>query len=167
MRKLGTAVAALALAVAGLAIPATTAQADDISPQGPVCDDFPSVSGYMYAWRDLDCRGELLGYTQGDDANWADGSGAFSGSDHDAASSVMNAGVPHYLDVVAFYNNVGYDFRVGGYGCLSRGEYYADDLRDNSYRRSDGSNTGVSLHDTISSHRWVNASGCHPNSWIT
>jgi hypothetical protein len=165
MRKLGTVVAMLTLAIAGLAIPATTAQADDISPQGPNCDrQWPGPNGNMYAWRDLDCTGERLGVTPTHDLNWADGSGPFTGSDNDAASSVMNAGRTHE---VAFYRHANWDHANGGYGCLARGELYADDLRDNYFWESDSGRTNVSMHDNISSHQWVTASGCAAGSWIT
>lgn len=161
-RKMGTAVATITMAVAGLMVPAATAQADTGSAQGPNCNaKWPGRNGNMYAWRDLDCSGELLGFTPGNDSNWADGSGAFRGSDNDSASSVMNAGTLGGLDVVAFYRNINFAHQDGG-GCLSPHELYADDLRDNFHYP-----VGGSMDNSISSHRWVTAGDCHPDAWIT
>jgi hypothetical protein len=164
MRKLGTAVAALGLAVAGLATTAPAVQADEVKAQAGCASAWPGRNGYMYAWQNVNC-GVLLGATQGNDGNWADGSGAFTGSDNDKASSVMNAGYLGGRDVVAFYRNAGHQTQYG-YGCLAPGELYADWLGDNYYYDWLGS-SDVPMNDSISSHLWVYASGCPSGSWIT
>ncbi|MFF4259267.1 hypothetical protein ACFY1L_49695 [Streptomyces sp. NPDC001663] len=169
MRKLGIAVASLGLAAVGLTVPATTAQAGEVTAQAGGCDDdWPGRTGRVYAWADVNCKGTLLGSTTGDDANWADGSGAFTGSDNDRASSVMNAGVSGagIEDVVAFYLNSGYRDK-DGYGCLAAGELYADKLTDDYYFKPGSGRTNTSINDSISSHQWVFTSGCASGSWIT
>ncbi|QOV36138.1 hypothetical protein IM697_40015 [Streptomyces ferrugineus] len=42
----------------------------------------------------------------------------------------MNSGYIGGLGIVAFYN--AYNYR-GGYSCLAPGEYYADNLSDNTF----------------------------------
>jgi hypothetical protein len=150
------------LAVAGLTVPATAAQAN--APAAGCATAWPGRNGNVYAWQDVNC-GTLLGYTALDDANWADGSGGFRGSDNDKASSVMNAGYTGGRDVVAFYHNAGQQSQYG-YGCLAPGELYADWLGDNYYYDWLGS-SDVSMNDSISSHLWVYASGCAGGSWIS
>ncbi|MEV6171020.1 hypothetical protein AB0L99_22645 [Streptomyces sp. NPDC051954] len=162
MRKPFIAIAALALAAVGAGIPATTAQADELSVRGPGCNAVwpDDRNGNVYAWSGRDCTGIRLGYTQGDDANWATSSDDdFYGSDNDNAESVMNAGYPAGEDVVAFYRHANY---AGGYGCLDSDELYADDLRDNYF-----TGTNISMDNQISSHRWVYPSGCLAGSWIS
>ncbi|MBC6458608.1 hypothetical protein [Actinomadura sp. HBU206391] len=167
MHKMGTAVAALALAAAGLTGTATTAQAENVRAQEAGCSTaWPGRDGYVRAWKDVNCGGTLLGATQGNDANWADGSGAFSGSDNDNASSVMNSGYLGGRDVVAFY--IMSEHRdESGYGCLAPGELYADWLGDNYYYSSTTGRTDISMENSISSHLWVYSSGCSSSSWIT
>lgn len=163
MRKLSTVIAALALAVAGLAVPATTAQADDVSPQGGC--GWPGHTGYVYVYAHIHCGG-YIGASLGNDPNWADGSGDFRGGANDVASSVVNAGFPGQ-DVVAFYLHADYR-HADGYGCLALGEHYADWLGDNYYLESDtGQTNGISMNDSISSHRWVYFYDCGAGSWIT
>ncbi|MGC9535326.1 hypothetical protein [Streptomyces sp. UG1] len=145
MRKAAAALAALGLAVLGVSATATTAHA------GPICNSkWPdSRDGMVRAWDGFDCQGTYLGGTQGSDPFWGDSSGAFRGSDNNRASSVMNSGYIGDLDIVAFYRLSNYG---GGYACLAPGEYYADNLSDNSF-------TGdYPANNNISSHRWVN--GC-------
>ncbi|MBC6459719.1 hypothetical protein [Actinomadura sp. HBU206391] len=162
MHKMGTAVAALALAAAGLTGTATTAQAENVRAQEAGCSTaWPGRDGYVRAWKDVNCGGTLLGLTQGDDINWADGWGQFQGSDNDNASSVMNSGYLGGEDVVAFYRNAGQRYQ-DGFGCLAPGELYADWLGDNYYYGQ-----GSSMNDSISSHAWVYSTGCPSGSWIT
>jgi len=164
MRRMGTVFAALALATAGLAAPAATAQA---STKAAGCADlWPGRNGNVYAWRDVDCGGTRLGATAGNDLNWHDGSGEFTGSDGDNASSVMNAGFTGGRDVVAFYRNAGGD-HTAGYGCLAPGELYADWLGDNRYFVPGTGQISTTMENTISSHVWVYAAGCPSGSWIT
>ncbi|QIP85063.1 hypothetical protein GLX30_14675 [Streptomyces sp. Tu 2975] len=152
MRKLTMALATLGLAAVGLAAPATAAPAAPAAPAGVGCDNaWPGSDGYVRAWDGYDCSSTYLGGTQGDDSNWADGSGSFTGSDNDRASSVMNSGYYGGEDVVAFYRHAGY---AGGYNCLKRGELYVDSLSRNTYT------TGYSMNNSISSHQWVYTSGC-------
>ncbi|ORT53962.1 hypothetical protein [Streptomyces sp. CB03238] len=160
MRKLGTALAALGLAVLGVAVP-TSAQA---APQGAYCDyewNQHGRDGLVRAWNGYDCTGTLLGATPGDDYAWGDSSGAFTGTEYAQPKSVMNSGYVGNLDVVAFYRTSGYRYEYG-YVCLSPYELYADDLSDNYY-----TNNGGLVLNNIGSHRWVNASGCAANSWLT
>jgi hypothetical protein len=162
-------VATLGLVAVGLTVPVTTAQAGETSVQVGGCDDdWPGRTGKVYAWADVNCEGTLLGEALGDDSNWADGSGAFTGSDNDRASSVMNAGVsgPGVEDVVAFYLNSGYRDN-DGYGCLAAGEAYADRLTDDYYYRPGVGRTNITINDSISSHQWVYSSGCAADSWIS
>lgn len=169
MRKLGTAVVALGLAIAGLAVPATTAQA---APGGATASNCAFVfnqigrDGQFRAYNLVNCK-ELHGADEGDDPNWADSSGVFTGSyDNDAASSLMNNGYIGGEDVVAVYRHTGYRDR-DGYGCLAAGELYADYLGDNYYYESDVGQTRITMNNSISSHQWVYTSDCSGQSWIT
>lgn len=160
MRKLTMALAALGLATAGLAVPATAAQADGVSIQAGGCeDDWTGSDGYVKAWDLKNCEGTLLGKAQGDDGHWGNGAGGFKNGDN-KASSVMNSGIPGGEDVVAFYRLPN---QTGGYGCLDVSEFYADDLSDNYYWPG----RTVSMNNSISSHQWVYPSGCAAGSWIS
>ncbi|MGW6456381.1 hypothetical protein ACWF94_10710 [Streptomyces sp. NPDC055078] len=155
-RGLGSAAAVLGLAAGSLLI-STPAQA--VTP----CDTFynnTAARGYMYAWDATFCNGSPLGGSAGNDPDWGDAAGPFRGSDANRASSVMNKGYAGNLDVVAFYDSTNYNHNLG-YGCLSVGEKYADDLRDNRFTN------GLSANNSIRSHRWVNSNGCAAGSWLT
>ncbi|MBV2355466.1 hypothetical protein KUM39_13995 [Streptomyces sp. J2-1] len=160
MRKLTLSLTTLGLAslgcvALGLALPAT-------AHAGPGCNanwNAHGRDGNVRAWRDLDCQGELLGVTQGNDPDWWDASGPFQGSDGDAATSVMNSGFVGGKDVVAFYYHVQYNDTA--YGCLKPGEKYVDDLTRNHFTN------GARMNDNIVSHAWVQASACAPNSFIS
>ncbi|WP_395362774.1 hypothetical protein ACHGLA_22520 [Streptomyces sp. YH02] len=146
-RVIGSAVAVLGLATGSLLI-APQAQAST------ACDNFYNTTakaGYMYAWTLPNCSG-LLGGDVNDDSDWGDSSGSFTGSDTNNAESVMNKGVPDTYDIVRFSNYTAYN-TANGYGCLSRGEKYADTLWDD--RMSNGS----PAHNSISSHKWVSSCG--------
>ncbi|MFJ1792613.1 hypothetical protein [Kitasatospora griseola] len=169
MRKTAIAVASLALATLGVVAPGTTAQAvqtGDTRIMGETCDYWYNVyspwqggvrvpDGKVRAWADTDCRGDYLGETAGDDADWGDASGGFQGSDNDRASSVMNNGKEDAYDVVAFYRLPGGSAAwAGGYNCLKRTELYDDNLTNDTFT------TGENMNDRISSHAWVTEGGC-------
>ncbi|MBV2355465.1 hypothetical protein KUM39_13990 [Streptomyces sp. J2-1] len=156
MRKLAVSLATLGLAALGVAVPATAAHA------GTNCNanwNAHGRDGNVRAWDGTDCTGTLLGVTAGNDPNWGDSSGPFTGSDANTASSVMNSGFVGGKDVVAFYYLPNYDDRA--YGCLKPGEKYVDDLGRNHFTN------GVTMNDRIESHVWVASSACAPNSFIS
>ncbi|MFI0977581.1 hypothetical protein ACH4SP_11185 [Streptomyces sp. NPDC021093] len=147
-RTIGIAVTAFGLAAGSLLI-ATPAQAS------AACDSAyrAATSGHVYAYNLPNCSG-LLGHTAGDDADWGDGAGPFTGSDTNNAESVLNKGIEDGYSTVRFSNYTAYD-TANGYGCLKRGELYADTLWDN--KMSNGSPAA----NSISSHKWVATSyGC-------
>ncbi|MGW3292171.1 hypothetical protein ACWDR3_46945 [Streptomyces sp. NPDC001002] len=156
MRKLHAALTAAAMAVVlGTALP-STAQAAPSGAQGPNCDaqyNAHREDGNMRAYLLTDCY-TLLGTASGNDANWGDGSGSFTGADDNFAWSILNTGTySGGVNNVQFYDYTNYG---GGTGCLARGELYVDDLRDNTF------GNGVRASNAISSHRW--SSGC-TNRW--
>ncbi|ARP73234.1 hypothetical protein LK07_29535 [Streptomyces pluripotens] len=153
MRKLVVSVATLGLAALGIAVPASAHAVTGCNAK------WPGYDGNVRAWRDIDCQGELLGVTPGNDSNWNDGYGPFQGSDANAASSVMNSGYIGGKDVVAFYYLPNYD--DSAYGCLKPGELYVDDLTRNHFTN------GANMNDNIMSHAWVTASACAPGSFIS
>ncbi|MDL5199316.1 hypothetical protein [Streptomyces sp. ALI-76-A] len=156
MHRIRAALAAAGLAVAlGTALPAT-AEAVPAGAQGPNCDaqyNAHREDGNMRAYLLTDCS-NLLGTASGNDANWGDSSGPFTGADNNFAWSILNTGTySGGVNNVQFYDGVG---STGGTGCLARGELYVDDLRDNVFHN------GVRASNAISSHRW--SSGC-TNRW--
>jgi hypothetical protein len=154
MGKLGAAAVALGLALTGLA--ATTSTADASASAG--CNSaWPGPNGKMYAFRDIYCGG-LLGSTAGNDLNWGDAAGAFTGTDKNAASSVMNAGYTGGRDVVKFFFVP--DNENASYACLDPTEFFADDLRDNTFTN------GALVNDNIMGHKWVTDSECAWGTWI-
>lgn len=156
-RKIPVLLATLALAGLGAATPVATAEAaPSKSVAADSCvDDYRSArSGFFYAYEHANCR-TLLGYTDGVDANWGNGQGAFQGRDTNRASSVLNKG--QRLEV-AVYNGTDTDWG-GGMACLKRSEKYASNLNNNTFHN------GVAINDGISSHRWVRAAQCN-NHWV-
>ncbi|MGW8768432.1 hypothetical protein ACWGN5_38820 [Streptomyces sp. NPDC055815] len=152
MRRIGTSVAALGLAVAGLIAPATAAQASGTGTTSNHCNDiWPGRNGYMYAYDSTYCY-DYLGRDAGNDPDWSAAGGGFAGSS-DRASSVMNAGYTGGKDVVAFYFLTGYQYQYG-YNCLAPGEYFVDDLSRNTFTN------GATMNNNIRSHQWVYASAC-------
>ncbi|WAX78997.1 hypothetical protein [Streptomyces sp. KMM 9044] len=150
MRKTTVALAAIGAAVLGTVVPAGTAQAS------AACDNAwnSTPAGSMAAYEHSNCGGALLGRTPGDDSNWGNSQGAFQGSDTNRASSVLNAGTTDTAwKEVQFFNGTGTGW-TGGYSCLARSEFYADNLTDDYFT------SGYVINDAISSHRWVPASYC-------
>ncbi|CAM5745673.1 hypothetical protein STAFG_6436 [Streptomyces afghaniensis 772] len=144
MRKTLTTAATLALAVSGVLIPATSAQAST------ACDSFWSgaVPGYVHAFHNADC-GHYFGRADSHDADWGDNAGAFRGGDDDAATSVLSkasAGLAAKL-----HERPGYG---GGHLCLEPSEAYVHDLAGKTF------SNGTDANDNISSHRWVPSSAC-------
>ncbi|MFD9906253.1 hypothetical protein [Streptomyces sp. NPDC059063] len=154
MHRIRVALVAAAMTLTAGTLLTGPAQAAPDDVRGPNCDALWRAhqnDGNVWAYRDLDCHVEL-GHTPGNDFNWADGSGALTGSDNDAATSLLNTGQAG-VSSVQFYEHAG---PAGGTGCVSRGELYVDNLTDNVF------NNGVGANDTISAHRW--SSGC-VNPW--
>ncbi|NJP99578.1 hypothetical protein [Streptomyces zingiberis] len=150
MRKTIAALAALGAASLGVLVPAGTAQAST------ACDNAWRAlpAGYMAAYENANCGGDLLGRTPGEDSNWGNSQGAFQGSDTNRASSVLNAGTTDTAwTVVQFFNGTGTGW-TGGYSCLKRSEFYADNLTDDYFT------SGHVVNDNISSHRWVRTGDC-------
>jgi hypothetical protein len=143
MRKILAAAATLGLASLGAIVPATSAHAS------AACDTAwrNASSGYFYAYDYDNCSG-TLGADDGDDSNWADGAGAFRGSDNDAVQSLLHKGTSGMH--VKLYRHAGYG---GGHTCIAKAEYYMSDL--SGFTFTDGSPVNVN----ISSHQWV-WSGC-------
>ncbi|MFJ6074290.1 hypothetical protein ACIQFU_26250 [Streptomyces sp. NPDC093065] len=151
MRKWFAATAAVGIALLGVSLPAGTAQA------ATACDNAWNgmPTGYMRAYQNAYCGGDMLGQSAGNDSNWGNGQGAFQGSDTNRASSVLNKGTTSgtTYTAVQFLNGTGTDWG-GGYICLKRGELYADYLGDNYFT------SGYNVNDAISSHRWLPPSAC-------
>ncbi|MCP9988278.1 peptidase inhibitor family I36 protein [Streptomyces sudanensis] len=144
MRKFAAAAAVLGLAALGVTAPATAAQATDNAATSALCDSkWGPRNGNMYAWEHINCDGALLMVSAGNSSWW--------GGSQDRASSVMNRGYTGNLAYVKFYEHANHG---GGHACLSPYELYADNLTDNRL------SNGVSAHDTISSHKWVNSGEC-------
>ncbi|WP_406351843.1 hypothetical protein [Streptomyces sp. NBC_00658] len=142
MRKLSAALTVLGMAALGTVVPVSAAHAAE------TCSDNYSAAtaGYMYAYDYVDCVGQL-GKVSGNDSDW--------GVDSNKASSILNKG---NFQEVQFFNGTGTGW-TGGHTCLSRNEGYASDLTDNYFT------SGYSANNSISSHRWVNASTC--DRWAT
>ncbi|MEV4947005.1 hypothetical protein [Streptomyces sp. NPDC053755] len=156
MRKSGAAVAALVLALTG-AVTSTTTTTAQATASGGCNSAWPGRNGHMYAWRDIYCVG-LLGNTAGSDDHWGDAYGPFTGLDANNASSVMNAGYTGGRDVVKFFFVPQYE--AASYACLDPTEYFADDLRDNTFTN------GALVNDNIMAHKWVTDGECAWGSWI-
>ncbi|MEV4428335.1 hypothetical protein ACN9M0_22520 [Streptomyces sp. R-07] len=147
MRRIGTSVAALGLAVAGLVAPATAAQASSSGTASNHCNDiWPGRNGNVYAYDSTYCYG-LLGSAAGNDADWNASGGGFVNA-WDRAESVMNAGYTGSYSIVKFSYLTNYG---GGYNCLKAEEFFVDDLSRNTF--SDGNN----MSNNIRSHQWVNS----------
>ena len=153
MRKLAISVATLGLAALGLALPASAHATSGCNAK------WPGRDANVRAGRDADCQGELHGDTPGNDSNWGDAYGPFTGGDVNSASSVMNSGYVGGKDVVAFYYYP--DYPSSAYGCLKPGELYVDNLGRNHFTN------GENMNDNIMSHVWVAASACAPGSFIS
>ncbi|MER6466550.1 hypothetical protein ACWC4D_05895 [Streptomyces sp. NPDC001288] len=153
MRKMTIALATLGLAALGLSVPVNAHAVSGCNAK------WPGRDGYVRAWRDADCQGELLGATAGNDPDWGDNYDAFRSGDQNAASSVMNSGFVGGKDVVAFYYVPGYP--DWAYGCLKPGELYVDNLARNHFTN------GENMNDNIMSHVWVASSACAPGSFIS
>jgi hypothetical protein len=156
MRRTAVAIVAGLVAMAGLVL-GGPAHADTNAALVPECDEIwinNQNDGNMWAWRDINCSGTLLGVTQGNDDDWADTRDAFKTTDNDEASSVMNTGTyANGVNAVMFFRNTRSE-GFGGHTCLKRGELYADNLTDNTFT------DGVVVNDKISAHRWVRESAC-------
>ncbi|WP_406284602.1 hypothetical protein [Streptomyces sp. NBC_00209] len=147
MRKLGISIAALGLAAAGLVVPATAAQASASGTASNHCNDiWPGRNGYVYAYDSTYCYGKLGG-TAGNDPDWNKAGGGFENAS-DKASSVLNSGYSGGNDIVKFYYLANYG---GGYGCVSAGESFVDNLARNTL--TNGSNA----NNNIRSHKWVSS----------
>jgi hypothetical protein len=130
MRKIPVLLATLALACLGAAAPATTAQADPVTPLADCAFAWDgAASGYFHAYSGYGCNG-FLGKASGDDRNWCDSFGPFQGGDTNSTGSILNKGTSGIA--VAIYNGTGTDWG-GGYSCLRLGELYANDLSDNTF----------------------------------
>lgn len=150
------------LTVLAIAIPAAPAQAAPIGVQVAFCDNKyfqHQGDGKVRAWSHIWCGDPAingnptpLGADIDNDSNWGDSSGSFQGADNNAAGSVLNTGTySGGLNVVKFYDGISYS---GGHSCLDWNELYADDLTDDSW------NSGGTVNNDISSHKWVFASSC-------
>ncbi|MFC4496622.1 hypothetical protein ACFPA8_21055 [Streptomyces ovatisporus] len=157
MRTIRAVLMTAAVTLAASTFFAGTAQAAPERVTGANCDSQYRAhkdDGYFRAYDAVDCR-EELGAAQGDDPNWADGSGAFRGSDNDKATSVLNTGTySGGINNVLLYQ--GAQGGSNGVGCLSHGELYVDDLRDNTFTG------GANANNKISRHSW--SSSC-TNPW--
>ena len=147
MRRIRAALAAAAVTVAAsglLAGPPRRPRTTPGDPTATACTGAYKDDGYFRAYDAVDCY-ELLGADQGNDLNWADGAGAFRGSDNDKATSLLNTGTyAGGINNLQIYEAA--DGGVGGVGCLSRGELYVDDLRDNTFSNDHPANNKVSRH---------------------
>lgn len=157
MRRIRAFLMVAAVTAAAGTMFAGSAQAAPERVTGANCDALYRThkdDGYFRAFDAVDCR-ELLGAASGNDSNWADGTGPFTGSDNDKATSVLNTGT--YAGGV---NNVllyqGAQGGSNGVGCLAHGELYVDDLRDNTFTG------GANANNKISRHVW--SSSC-TNPW--
>lgn len=139
MRRILAAAATLGLAGLGAIVPAAGAQASE------ACDNAwaATPSGSLRAYRDIHCS-VILGTDDGSDSNWADSSGAFQGTDNDAASSLVHKGTSGMH--LRFFVNAG---ETGGYTCLAKAEYYMDSVVGYTF------SSGVAVNDNISAHDWV------------
>ncbi|WP_282688133.1 MULTISPECIES: hypothetical protein [unclassified Streptomyces] len=145
MRKILATAATLSLAGLGAIVPATSAQAASAA-----CDTAwrNGGSGYVFAYNYTNCSG-YFGKASGDDSNWGNSAGGFQGSDNNKASSIVHKGTSGMA--VKVYSGTGY---TGGHTCLKKSEYYMSSLIGHTY------NNGVSVNNTISSHKWVWESSC-------
>ncbi|MFI7452518.1 hypothetical protein ACIBQX_33840 [Nonomuraea sp. NPDC049714] len=160
MRRIRTALAAIGLAAVGVTVPlgVPSAQADTRCNQE--WDAF-GRDGKVRIYKDPYCTNQL-DWAVGDDWDWGDGTGEITNATN-TVSSVMNNGTLGGVDVVAFYDYTGYDWRYG-YTCLKPGEYYADYLADNRFSaRTAGEHAGKKflVNDAISSHKWVTEGDCN------
>ncbi|MDJ1645383.1 peptidase inhibitor family I36 protein [Streptomyces pakalii] len=145
MRKFTVTVALIGLTALGVTAPTAAAQATEntVAANGCATKTTPR-DGKMYAWDTLDCQGPSMYSATGNSNYWG-------AADTDKASSVINRGFLGGLDVVMFFRNTN---QSGPHTCLTPGELYADDLRDNRF--TDGS----VVTNAISSHKWVTRSAC-------
>ncbi|MCX4982945.1 peptidase inhibitor family I36 protein [Streptomyces sp. NBC_00572] len=156
-RRIGVATAVLGLAALGLTLPGTAAQATSEGSTGTMgagCDSIWRAhqgDGNMWAFSGSDCTGDELGHTPGEDADWSNSSGEFTGNDNDRATSLVNTGTEGGRDAVAFYRDARY---VGGHGCVSWGEKYVDNLNNDTFT------TETPANNEISSHQWVAEDAC-------
>jgi hypothetical protein len=151
MRKLPAALATLGLASLAAIVPATSAQAST------ACDNAwaRASSGSFYAYDYTNCSSSL-GSTESWDSNWGNSSGPFQGTDNNRASSVLHKGTSG--KAVAVYNSTQTPDPdatwTGGHTCISKAEYYVDDLSRNTFTG------GVNVNNAISAHKWVWNSAC-------
>ncbi|WP_328358511.1 hypothetical protein OG800_20810 [Streptomyces sp. NBC_00445] len=144
MRKILATAATLGLASLGAIVPATGAQA------ATPCENAYNAlaSGRFAAYNATNC-GTLLGSTEGQDQDWGNSTGVFSGRDTNQATSLINKGTSGMR--VQLFNGTGDDW-AGGNTCLAAGEKISN--LDNQYF-----STGIEVNNQISSHRWI-WSGC-------
>ncbi|GAA3605745.1 hypothetical protein GCM10022419_108190 [Nonomuraea rosea] len=120
------------------------------------------ADGKFYAFASVDCGG-YLGGDEGNDSDWGQSGGGFSGGDTDKALSILNDGIDVGLHIVAVYDYTAYT-SAQGYRCLDVGDWVPD-LRPYSFVKPNGS-LGVNMARQISSHRWVARSACTDASMI-
>lgn len=169
MNRTSSLISAVGLALACTAVPlatASTATAGGVEARANKCsteDRKYHNSGYAVAYRSTGCNG-YLGKDKGNDRDWGDATGAFRGKtgpwrDTNNAESVINGGTyGGGVNVVAFYDYTAWT-PGKGYGCLKRGSVVSD-LSKKKYIRPNGTSTGKTMSNSVSSHRWVKASGC-------
>ncbi|MEW2574437.1 hypothetical protein [Streptomyces sp. NPDC047070] len=153
MHKIRMALATAATAATACTLLAGPAQAASDTVQVTHCNAWyqdHKEDGFFRAFDAVDCY-ELLGEASGNDANWADGSGTFRGSDNDAATSLLNTGTyAGGINNVMVFSDAG----PNGYmGCMSRGEIFVDDLRDNTLFNANG--LAMNANNKISGHEWT------------
>ncbi|WP_336214087.1 hypothetical protein [Nonomuraea sp. LPB2021202275-12-8] len=177
MPRIRSALAAVGLAAASLAIPlaGTPAAAESESESESatmlwncraVREQVGLEDGRARAFDGKDCH-TPLGADEGNDYDWGDSTGQFQKGDTNAASSLMNNGYSGGRDVIAFYDITAWDYRYG-YSCLAHDELFADDLSDNKFSKiTTGPYTGKQnpMDNRISSHRWVTRDDC--NTFVT
>ncbi|MFC5828457.1 hypothetical protein [Nonomuraea insulae] len=163
MRKIHFAAAAVSLAVA--AVPMSSPSWADSAALASHCrtqKDLYNEDGTVTAYSGTSCH-YPLGYDGGNDANWADQSGEFTGSAGNNAMSILNTGKPGGYDVVAVYDYEN-QWAGGGYRCLGVGDWVSD-LSQSRFVDPNGNIKGPMARQ-ISSHQWVPRSACTTASMI-
>ncbi|MEU5217420.1 hypothetical protein AB0G79_14630 [Streptomyces sp. NPDC020807] len=157
MLTLRTTLATLGLLAAGTTLPLTVASPAAAADCGSELTTWKE-SGYVLAWGGPGCAGDPLGRAAGNDPDWGQSGGGFTGSDTNQAESVVNGGTySDGVNIVAFYDYTAYS-AANGYGCLKRGMKI-----DNLYNEYFINPAGTQLrrmHNAISSHQWVTTSAC-------
>lgn len=157
MPTMGTTLTTLGLLAASAALPLAVASpaaaADCSSKLGNYID-----SGNVVAWGEPSCAGNPFGWDSGNDSDWGQSGGGFTGSDTNQAESVINGGTTsNGVNVVAFYDYTAYSADYG-YGCLKRSTKI-DNLYDEYFINPAGTQLRR-MHNEISSHKWVRVTAC-------